>query len=368
MAVAENAAIIADGVALMAARFNDARSEKGAYALSDDEERAIADEMASLHEIFDGAFPDGWAETVASMVIGAGRGEREVELVREAARRAVANGRLGRDGVWCVREMDAFMVEKMLPVDGWNMFDYEDKEKTDKLVLEMCLSVGVDNLPNDWIAAVDAFVLDGEGLEYIPAARRVLERFEEIGEVPVAGAARDAAIAAYFAESRGAGGDDILAAKVAVALTERDIGRRLGGERSYEEWMMMARAVAAGERGRAILGDAYAPSTLDWLECAMRGADGAADACAALIWIEIEDELKARAGSTRALDLLAAATPMDIYEERSVFSISISGDSSMANEFWMTWAISLKTALARVLNGDCELRIYDRSMRLIGDG
>ena len=368
VAAADRAAIVSEGVAALLDGFNALRAADARASLSDDDAEIIAIAADDLHKALGERLPADWGQTTLSMIIGVGCKNREAGLVKEAVRRFMVFERVGRDEKWCSDELDALVVELMWEDPGWDFMDFEDKGATDEALIEMCESVGIENIGDDWIDAIRAFVGDETKLaDRVGAVRGALARLRDLGEIPAAGDARDRAARAHLAARALAPDEsDLVVTKVARALAERPLGIRLGGERTLEEWTLRLRAASLGERGLALLGDEAAPSELDWLGRLMAGSEGTADPCAVALWLEIYEELRSRAGSERALELLDMAEPMDILEDAREFSLRVPAGADVLDEFWKFWGAPLRVALARVLEGDCSVRVMDEGMRYRG--
>lgn len=367
VAAADRAAIVAEGLAALLDGFNALRAADARAPLGEEDTEIIAIAADDLHKAFGKDLPVDWGRTTLSMAVGVGCKNRESILVKEAVRRFMIFERVGRDEKWCSDELDSFVVDLMWDDPGWDFMDFGERGITDEALIEMCESVGIENVGDDWIGAIRAFVGDDtKPSDRIGAVRGALARLRDLGEIP-AGEALDRAASAHLAERALAPGEaDLVVVKVARALADRPLGRRLGGERTFEEWTLRLRAASLGERGIALLGDDVAPSELEWLARLMAGSEGTADPCAVALWLEMRDELRSRAGSERALELLDMAEPMDILEDAREFSLRVAAGADVLDEFWNFWGAPLRVALARVLEGDCSVRVMDERMRFRG--
>lgn len=362
--------IIADGLATLLNGFESIRLEKGRGPMSDQDAALIAEYAADLGEAFEERGLDAdWGATTLSMMSGVGCAGREARLMKDAVRRFIIGGRVGRDYKWGSDEIDAVMVARMWELPDWDFFDQSERAETDDIYLNMCESVGIQNLGNDWIECLMAFV--GEGVpaeDFLMTMRDAIKHIGEIGRILPAGEERDGAVHAYLCDRiRPPRGMELIVIKVATALSERPVGIKVGGEKKFEEWKRLLSAVAAGERGIAMLGADISPSEADWMRNLIDGSGGTVDACAVAIWLEIRDELRARAGSERALELLDMASPMDFVDETGEFSVWIDDAAVVADEFWLAWGAAIRAALGRIIDVGPVVRILDGSMRGRGD-
>lgn len=365
----ERAAVVSDGLAMLIDGFNEIRADKGRAPLNEADTAIIAECADDLGAAFeDEGLDKRWGETAMSMMRGIGCFGREIRLARDMTDRFITNGRIGRDAKWCADEVDMLIVRRMWEAPDWNFMDFSERDETDDLVLDVCESVGVANIGNDWIDCLKAFIGEGVAIDdFLGDVRDALAHMASLGEIPQCGGARDEAVRLYMASRvKPAPGVALVITKIAIALSTSELGRRLGGEKSEEEWTRLLSAVSAGEKGRAMLGGECSGAEMDWMERVIEGSGGTADVCAVAAWIEIKDEMRARAGSERALELLDYANPMDLIEDGGVFTVWVDDTGDVADEFLGLWGAPIIAALSRILQSNVDIRVLDGAMRVRG--
>lgn len=362
----ERPSVVSDGLALLLDGFNEIRSDRGRGPLGESDTAIIAECADDLGAAFeDDGLDENWGEIALSMMRGIGCFGREARLVRDMTDRFITSGRIGRDAKWCADEVDMLIVRRMWEAPDWNFMDFSERDETDDLVLDVCESVGVANMGNDWIDCLKAFIGEGVAIDdFLGDVRDALAHIASLGDIPEYGEARDEAVRLYMASRiKPAPGAALVVTKIAIALSTSEFGKRLGGEKSEEEWSRLLSAVSAGEKGRAMLGQECSGADMDWMERVIEGSGGTADVCAVAAWIEIKDEMRARAGSERALELLDCAEPMDLKEDGGVFTVWVDDAGDVADEFLGLWGGPIVAALSRILQSNVDIRVLDGAMR-----
>lgn len=349
----------------------------GDGGLDADESYRVREACDVLYDAFSGNPPEGWVEKAADMVERLGVAEavkNAVESVNLFARR----GRIGRDKDWCRKEAFIYLYEITFYSPGFNVDDlywfkgFPAMSSDIKTRVErMYDAVGVEDVPNDWIRFLAQLVPDYTYLwDYYPVYMRGVDFAADRGELPPPGDERAAFISDFYSIPPVATPDDeFLIAKMARDFSEREVGKLLAGERSYDEWVHCLRVTVANADIRDRFADKYDEAEIERFFRALMASVSSAEPCAALLWVDILPDLLERAGSASERDMLENVAAVSIDAEYREFGLNFVGDSNDAAGFWSVWSAPIRTAVRRRLRSELPytVQLWDRRRGNLGD-
>ena len=342
------------------------------------ESERVREACAAFYEAYSGKPPAGWAAKAADMVERLEPDEsldNAVESVDLFANRGV----LGRDKKWCYKEAFvclynvSFQSSDVAIEDlSWFSSFPDMAEEINECVGGMYDSLGVDDVPDDWIQFIRQLIPDSTSpADFYPAFLRACDFIALQRSLPPSGGTERARlIAAYYSIPPVASeSDEFVIMKVARDFSGRDVGKTLAGDRSYEEWLDLLRIAVADKSVQARFADKYDPVELERFLKVVQASASASEPSAALLWLDILPALSDQAGTPAQRGLLDNVSAVSIDAEYREFALNYLGDGSGAADFWAVWSAPIRTAVRRRLGSDSPyaVQVWDKRMGNVGD-